>query len=178
MDKKNEHRSLLFSNVRSYKYVFVIFGIVVGFLLVILGGRSDSTAKNSSSAADRDIALMNEYAAEVEKEVGRLCSEVYGVYGNIVVTVTLESGYEVIYATEKESKAASGSQSMSDKYATVGSGSSEKAIPAKTLTPTISGIGVVCGGGGNAGIRAELISLISATFGIGVNKIFITEGKG
>ena len=39
----------------------------------------------------------------------------------------------------------------------------------------IAGIGIVCSGGANDNVRRELISLLSATFHISSNRIYITE---
>lgn len=41
----------------------------------------------------------------------------------------------------------------------------------------ISGIGIVCRGGGDPRIQKELLSLISAACDVGTNKIFITEAQ-
>ena len=96
---------------------------------------------------------------------------------SVTVTVTLECGYETVYAEDGEKKTASSGTSVSGKYATVGSGSSEQPIKTVTRAPVIAGIGVVCRGGGNELTRAELTALLSAAFGVGTNKIYISESN-
>ena len=59
----------------------------------------------------------------------------------------------------------------------MGGGSSEAPIRIGVRTPRIAGIGVVCRGGGDDVTRAELISLLSAAFGIGASKIYIAEAN-
>ena len=43
--------------------------------------------------------------------------------------------------------------------------------------PSVSGIGIVCEGGGDASVRSQLLSLLSAAYGIGSNKIYIAEAN-
>ena len=60
---------------------------------------------------------------------------------------------------------------------TAGSGSSESPIYLSVKPPGIAGIGVVCDGGGDASVRRELISLLSAAYGVGTNKIYVTASS-
>ena len=64
-----------------------------------------------------------------------------------------------------------------EEYVIVGSGSSSSALLLCRREPEIAGIGVVCCGGGNADVRRELLSLLSATLHVSGNRIYITEAK-
>ena len=157
------------------RYLMLAAGLALGLLLIAFGSvRSGREDKNTES----DSELMREYAAAVEEKATRLCESAAGVVrGSVTVTVTLECGYETVYAEDGEKKTASSGTSVSGKYATVGSGSSEQPIKTVTRAPVIAGIGVVCRGGGNELTRAELTALLSAAFGVGTNKIYISESN-
>ena len=138
----------------------IIACAVLGAALLLYGGSSKSEAVVIEGDAG-DLAI---YGKEVEEKILELCSRVDGVK-NVSVAVSFESGFEYIYATD------------GDKTLTVGSGSSESAVRVTEKPPTISGIGIVCTGGGDPRIQQKLINLLSAAYGISSNKIYITEAQ-
>ncbi len=103
------------------------------------------------------------YRKELTEEIVQLCRQVKGV-GKTTVLVSLSGGYEYVYARDDDGDCLS-----------VGSGSGKQAVVENILPPRISGIGIVCDGGGNAAVREELTALLSAALGIGANKIYITS---
>jgi stage III sporulation protein AG len=133
---------------------------LVGVVLLIFGG---SEKKETPTSADNGSDLVK-YSKEVEAKILELCSKVEGVR-NVSVAVSFESGFEYVYATD------------GDKTLTVGSGSNESAVRVTEKPPTISGVGIVCTGGGDPRIQQKLINLISAAYGISSNKIYITEAQ-
>lgn len=138
----------------------IIAGAVLGVSLLIFGG-SD---KNADTRVPENQSELVEYSKEVEAKILELCSKVEGVK-NVSVAVSFESGFEYVYATD------------GDKTLTVGSGSNESAVRVTEKPPTISGVGIVCTGGGDPRIQQKLINLISAAYGISSNKIYITEAQ-
>ncbi len=133
--------------------------IGIGFLLLGGGGEEEQGKK------DFDDASIEEYASELEKKIAELCMQVEGV-SNVTVAVSLQGGFEYVYATD-----------ASGKIVTVGSGSSASGVILKRKVPQIAGVGIVCAGGGDANVKNRLISLVSAAYGIGSNRIFVTEAK-
>ena len=107
---------------------------------------------------------IDAYIAALESKIAGLCDSVDGV-SRVSVAVSLESGYQRVYARDDES------------YILVGSGASQGAVYLTEKPPAIGGIGIVCAGGGDPIIRARLIGLLSAAYGIGANKIFIAEAQ-
>ena len=157
------------------RYLLLASGLVFGLVLIFVGsGRSTA----GTEKADDDSAAMRDYAAETEEKVRKLCESVEGVgRGTVTVAVTLECGYETVYAEDSEKKTSQSGETVSGKYTKTGSGSSERPIKMDTRAPVIAGIGVVCRGGGNDATRAELILLISAAFGVGAGKISVAEAN-
>lgn len=156
---------------KSGKLGIILLLVALGALLLLfgsrLGGDKESTAPTVPS---EDAARTVEaYRMELESRMEAICSRVAGV-GEVEVVVTLEGGFSYVYATDK--KTTSGGESLT--YITVGSGDRESPVYLTEKAPTILGIGVVCTGGMDATVRREVTALLSAAFGVGSNKIYVT----
>ena len=91
--------------VRQYELAAVRIDICIDILLslihILFVGSGRSTA--GTEKADDDSAAMRDYAAETEEKVRKLCESVEGVgRGTVTVAVTLECGYETVYAEDSE----------------------------------------------------------------------------
>ena len=149
------------------KLGLILLGSILGIVLLLFGSVSTKEVTKQEEApqnAPSDELLL--YQEQLEKRIKTLCESVSGVR-NVTVAVTLSGGFESIYATE--------SPDGHEKYVILGSGASANALYLTYATPTINGIGVVCRGGGNDTVRQELISLLTATFHINSNRIYVTE---
>ena len=167
----------LTSMKKSGKLGIAVGGIILGVLLLFLGnshfiGRGSTSSAQDTPPAGEVARTTEEYRADLEARMEAICVQVTGV-GAVDVIVTLEGGCEYVYATDK--KVTVGGESTS--YITVGSGDNESLVYITERAPTILGIGVVCGGGMDPTVRREVTALLSAAFGVGTNKIYVT-GKG
>jgi stage III sporulation protein AG len=163
---------------RSGKTAIAVGGILLGVILLVLGNTHLFSKGEESTPADRPgtgvvARTTEEYRADLETRMEAICARVTGV-GAVDVIVTLEGGYEYVYATDK--KTTVGGESTS--YITVGSGDGESLVYITERLPAILGIGVVCAGGMDATVRREVTSLLSAAFGVGTNKIYVTGRSG
>ena len=157
------------------KLVLLAFGALLGILLLLFGSYMDNNKKetNSDTARIQNINMnAEEYAASTEKKIAELCSKIRGVR-NVHVVVTLSCGYNSVYAQNSQST----SSGYKNEFVLTGSGSSEAPLLVGYSLPEISGVGIVCTGGGDSSVRREIISLVSATFGVSSNKIYVTEGQ-
>ncbi len=141
--------------------LFAVLAAAVGLILLLWG--SFGFKKEEAKSTPDEIEAYSKY---LESEAVRLCESVRGV-ADVTVALTLEGGFEQVYAADKTT--ASGSQSI--EHVKVGS----ELCAVSISTPTVTGIGVTCRGGGDKGVRAELTALLSAVFGVRANKIYITE---
>ena len=167
------HKSVdFFKYMKSKKNTFIIIVLLaVGLLLLIL----PTDAKSVNAASDGEKRLTN-YTEMLESKISALCSKIQGV-SNVSVTVYLESGFETVYAYNEQSKATSNGTNSEKKYVIVGSGNDESMVCIVEKMPSISGVAVVCRGGGNPVIANQLINLISSAYNVPKNKIYIAEGK-
>ena len=125
------------------RYLLLAAGLAAGLLLIAFGS---SGGKKTDSAVS-DAAEINAYAAALEEKARALCESASGVgRGSVTVTITLDGGFDAVYAEDSEKKTSGTGESVTGKYATVGGGSSEAPIRIGVRTPRIAGIGVVCRG--------------------------------
>lgn len=123
---------------------------LIGVLLMLFGGSfgSNGTVSDSGGGWESYILLL-------EEKAGRLCSQVAGI-SDVTVAVSLSQGVEYVYADGEE-----------------GYGS-RAAVLLTERPPQISGIGVVCRGADDPRAKETLIGLLSAAFGVGSHRIYIT----
>ena len=150
------------------KMILIIGGALLGIFLLLFGSGTfhtqDEPSDVDSNDSNHEQSLLD-YQAYLEGRVKSICESVSGV-GNVTAIVTLDSGFESVYAIETEEG--------NEQYVVIGSGSSASALLLTESPPAIRGIGVVCTGGNSATVRRELTSLLSAAFDIASNRIYIT----
>ena len=153
-------------NGRLRLYLLLGCGLL-GVLLILFGSSGQKAEKSPEEApystATDELVIYQDY---LEARIKTLCESVSGVR-NVTVVVTLSGSFESVYATEWPDG--------NEEYVILGSGSSASPIYLSRSAPEIAGIGIVCSGGANDNVRRELISLLSATFHISSNRIYITE---
>ena len=154
------NKDLVESLKKNKKIWIIILFAAVGIILLLVGGENTTQTEDKKSEQ-----MLSEYSKEVEEKIKELCSKVKGV-SEVSVAVSFESGFEYVYAREDDGD-----------LAMIGSGSSKSAVKIKEKMPVISGIGIVCRGGGDPTVQKKLLDLISAAFGISSNKIYIAEAK-
>ena len=156
------------------KLLPVIAVAAIGVFLLIYGSSiSQDSDKLTKADTSKEILTYDEdrYENELVGKIEDVCKEVKGA-GRVKVAVTLDGSFKAIYAQNM----ADGS-SVKREYLLVGSGSSEKALLLGYSPPEILGVGIVCTGGANADVRAEIISLVSSLLDIPTNKIYVTGSK-
>ena len=156
------------------KMLPVIIGAAVGILLLVYGGTiGKSSATDSNTTVSADISTFDEvkYEEELVKKIEDVCSRVKGA-GKVSVAVTLDGSYRAIYAQNS-----SDGSSVRREYLLVGSGSSETALLLGYAPPEILGVGIVCAGGTNDTVRAEITSLVAALLDVPTNKIYVTAAR-
>lgn len=146
--------------------IFIVLGAAAGLLLLLWG--SFGGADEASKISDTDEIAA--YSVYLEEQAVRLCESVRGV-SDVTIALTLEGGFEQVYAADKT--VSGGVQNI--EHVKLGSGNGAELCAVSVSAPKVTGIGVTCKGGRNDSVRAELTALLSAAFGVGANKIYITE---
>lgn len=150
----------------SKKGLLILLLALVGVGLLLFGGKvsaADETVTQSTYSPQEDELVL--YREHLEERIQTLCQSVSGV-GSVRVAVTLSGSYKAVYATE--------SKNGNEEYVILGSGSSASALLLSKETPSIIGVGVVCSGNFNVGVKSELTALIAAAFDVPTNRIYIS----
>ena len=152
------------------KLCLLLLAAIAGIGLILIGSSAASTdAPKENTVYQTETDELVIYQRYLEERVKALCESVNGV-SNVTVAVTLSGSFESCYATEFHDG--------NEEYVILGSGSSAKALYLTRSAPEVAGIGIVCRGGTGERVRCELISLLSATFRVSTNRIYVTEAKG
>ena len=170
MQEKRVRPEGIFAYFKKQKsIVIIIILLALALLLLLMPEKKQSSSPNTN---DR----LAEYEVGIEQKIQKLCSCVKGAY-DVKVSVYLDSGFETVYAYNEETKSNANGGNTEKKYVTVGSGSDESMVCLLERMPSISGVAIVCRGGGNPIVANEIINMISAVFNLPKNKIYVTEGK-
>lgn len=146
-----------FANLRGKGVLLLLAAL--GVLLLLFGG--GGAEKTSVTSSDTLLAEAEEYRVMLEKELEELCSSVRGV-GRIDILLTLDGSSYAVYAKNGSGEGAS--------YTSVGG----ECVLLSRDYPAVRGVAVVCDGGTDPAVRAELASLIGAALNIGTNRIYIS----
>lgn len=140
---------------------FLLILGVLGVLLLVFGGGIEGSDKSTLP----DIGEQTEaYRASLEQELASLCEQVAGV-GEVTLMLTLEGSEKAVYAQDSK-------QNGTVDYVI----SSGQGLLLYREYPAVTGVAVVCTGGGDPAVQRELTDLLSALLGIGTNRIAITKG--
>ncbi len=152
------------------KLAVALVGVAVGIFLLLWGNMRTKGEEDATPATPpAEAHSVEDYRLALERRMADITAEVAGA-GSVSVVVTLEGGYEYVYAYDK--KTTVGGESTS--YITVGSGADESLVYITERAPAITGVGVVCDGGMDPDVRREVTALISAAFGVPSHKIYVT----
>ena len=172
--------------------LLLLAAAAVGLLLLAWPGQGSGSdevpAGNEREAAGEEAAAPQaDYAEELETRLSRLLSSMDGV-GGTEVMITLKSSGETILQTDSQNASdvlsetdADGGTSRQESYQTeqstvlTGSGSSGEPYVIQTIMPQVEGIVVICEGGGDPAVKAEITEAVSALFDIPAHKIKVLK---
>lgn len=140
--------------VRKNRLLFLLG--VAGLVLLLFVGRGTEKATDARSPTE----ACESYRAALEEELTSLCGSVRGV-GRVRVFLTLASTEIALYE-----KNVSGE---SETLATVGG----EGLLVAYETPRVRGVTVVCEGGSDPSVKAELYALLSATLSLRTTQIHV-----
>lgn len=181
MDQQENISRTVGAMKKNGKLKIVLIGLVLGIILLLFGGEwkkvfmteDDPAAATPSEAAGEGVELlsMESYRTALEERICDICVRVTGA-GQVYAVVNLAGGYEYVYATDRKVT----SSGETNEHIIIGSGNEERVVYLTERVPEILGIGVVCQGGNDPRVKGEITALLSAAFGVGSHKIYVTGG--
>ena len=146
--------------------------IILGVLGVLLMFASEFTDNNSVRDEEK-IETSNRISVTAD-ELERIISEVEGV-GRVRVLINYEGSAENIYARNISEQEKESDKKTEQEHIIVDKGSAEDGLIVKEVFPRVTGIAVVCEGGGSSEIKNEITQMLKALFNINRNNISISE---
>lgn len=165
---------------RSGKKWWLLLVAAAGVVLLLAANWLPTYTEEKKTEETTTVTTEDElsaYTATLTREIEALCSQVSGA-GTVRAAVSLQGGFTYLYAADSEQKSdGEGGEQSSESYITVGSGASESAVLLTRIPPVVRGIGIVCSGGGDPAVCAEIISLLCAAYDVGSNRIYVTAAE-
>lgn len=129
-----------------------------------------TSGEEKSVTSENGEINLTAYKKNIEDELSDMLSEIDGVGRNRVM-VTLSSGEEYIFAEETKT----GNSAMQKSYVIVEKNGEKQALVSRVDSPKVSGVIIVCEGGGNAVVREEVYKAVSTVLGIPLGDIYVTK---
>lgn len=152
--------------------VFAIIVIAIYFLGIRSPSKKDSTPDNPTQS-EVTLSTSQEYVGYLENKLTNVLSKIKDA-GEVNVIVTLENGFEYLYATEEETKVlADGSKVTTSTFIMVDG----KPVLSKEVYPTIKGIVVTSSGADNLSVKLNLLNALQTVIDVANENITILTGK-
>lgn len=156
----------------------VIILLCVGTAVLLMLGVSDlRTAKQPKS--ELESASDCAEAPSDETRLRSLLSHIRGA-GAAEVMITYSEQAQTVYAAATDRETESGqngiyrSKEKNDPVLLKGD-QAQTGLVERTLSPKVRGVAVVCEGASDPRVRSQIVSAVSALFGLGINHISVAE---
>jgi stage III sporulation protein AG len=182
-------RSKIFDLVKLKELVFsknilIIIG-VLGIALIFLADLFSPKASTTNQISVNSDS--NQYITDNEKKLKKFIEEIEGA-GKCEVMITLDSGSEYIYATEKrvnqntvKDKSTNGEsneirEDIENKTIVLNdSNGGEKPLIIKEIQPKIKGVAIICEGGDRALVKNRIIEVVTSLLDVPTNKVCVNK---
>ena len=145
----------------------IIFIIGIAGMLLILASEFWPTQAKSSACDTATESLLADYEAKMEQRLETLIQEMDGA-GKTSVMVTLESGEWNRYAVDTKT----GDTTAEQTHVLLDDGN---ALTETVYMPEIRGVAVVCEGGDQVHVIAQITEMLSSLLGLSTSRISVTK---
>ncbi len=181
MDKLTEKLKNFFAKLKKIKHIEIYIAVGLACVIAVayfaFTSPKKEEANNSSSteldATTQTFSSSEEYTSYLENKLKNVITSVKGV-GDAKVMVTLEKGFEYIFATEEEIKTSSNGTTITTVTIVMVDG---QPVVQEEIYPVVSGIVVVADGAEDVGVRMNILSIIQTIINVDNAKINIMEGN-
>lgn len=155
-----------------------IIGIVIIMLTELIPTKADEDDTSLSGEIVNDEAYS--YKVQVESELKEILGSIKGV-GELQVMVTVEGTTEYVYAEELDTDNDKDGEKTSEQYQSRivmnEVDGNKEALVKKVIKPQISGVIIVCQGGGDLSLKERLIKATSTALALPSGKICVELKK-
>lgn len=177
-DELKNKIALLVNKIKTIKHIkyFIITGLAlligVGYFLFIPKTSQESSSPNNDNISTT-FSTSAEYISYLENKLESVITSVKGV-GETEVIITLEKGFEYVFATEEETRTTSGGSTLTTTEIVIVDG---QPVIQKEIYPVVQGIVIVADGAETPGVKLEILSLVQTIINIDSGKINIFAGN-
>ena len=155
--------------IKKYRYVVLI--LVIGVVLMLLPGGSDSDDPPIATTEPTHISM------DQTESLTQILSQIKGA-GKVKVLLSLHAGEKTLYQTDQDSS--TGADSGSVRYETVIVTDGDRAqhgLVQQTVAPEYRGAIVVCQGADDVSVRLAIVEAVSNVTGLGSERISVLKMK-
>lgn len=155
--------------IKKYRYVVLI--LVIGVVLMLLPGGSDSDDPPIATTEPTHISM------DQTESLTQILSQIKGA-GKVKVLLSLHAGEKTLYQTDQDSS--TGADSGSVRYETVIVTDGDRAqhgLVQQTVAPEYRGAIVVCQGADDVSVRLAIVEAVSNVTGLGSDRISVLKMK-
>lgn len=164
---KNDFKEKIKKLTEAKGFGLIFIGICAGLILLLLPDSPKSNESISNPKTDSGL----DYCVFLEEKAEALIKELPEVE-DCAVFITLESGYQYIYATDQHVKESENAKETDKTIVLAGNGNGEEPILVKETMPKIAGVAIVCGGASYE-TQYRIVELMCALFDIESHRISV-----
>lgn len=168
----------LYEKIKKVKHIqiYIAIGLAVIIALIYFSTVFNKPKESSSTKDDnisKEFSSSLEYVDYLENKLENVLTKVKGA-GNVEVAITLEKGFEYIYATEEETKTTSNGTSITSETVVMVDG---QPLLLEEIYPIVQGIVVVSSGADDISVKLNILSVLQTVIEIDNSKINIICGN-
>lgn len=169
----------MFERIKKIKHIEIYLAIglalIIGCFYFILMPSNKSESKTKTQIDNVSTSFENswEYIDYLENKLESVITRVKGV-GNVDVVLTLEKGFEYIYATEEETKTTSNGTSITSSSVVMVDG---QPVIKEEIYPVVKGIVIIANGAEDLNVKMNILSIIQTVIEVDNSKINILAGE-
>ncbi len=170
---------VLYERIKKVKHIEIYLAVGLALIVAIIyfsclkPSSSKTTESNKIDNVNTNFSTSSEYIGYIENKLENVITKVKGA-GNVEVVVTLEKGFEYIYATEEETRTTSNGTTITTSSIVMVNG---QPVIKEEIYPVIKGIVVISSGAKDVSVRMNILSIIQTVIDLDNSKINIYAGN-
>lgn len=159
--------------------IIVFIGLLGMGLIMLSEFLPKSNSESEKQVAEKEISDNTDtYKRQIESELKEIIGKINGV-GTLEVMVTIEGTTEYVYAEEVDTDNDKDGEKTNEKYQSRivmnEKDGDKEALVKKIIKPQISGVIIVCQGGGDLSIKERVIKAVSTALNLPAGRICVEQ---
>jgi len=170
---------ILFERIKKVKHfeIYIAVGLAIIIAVIYFSFlKAPSQNKDTNNKIDNvssNFSSSGEYIDYLENKLENVITLVKGAW-NVEVVVTLEKGFEYVYATEEETRTTANGTTITTSNIVMVNG---KPVIKEEIYPVVQGIVIVASGANNVSVKMDILSIVQTVIEIENSKINIYAGN-